>query len=133
MYHNELPDGRVTHLLNGTYTMKNLETGEHRIFRIRTQPDDAKFAPGERVVALLTGPDNRKDFTGFGFVKDDGIRVWRRAKVKDAPMYAWMLWNFEQLMDRYEMFAEGRCLRCNRPLTVPESIQRGVGPVCAGA
>jgi len=27
---------------------------------------------------------------------------------------------------------EGRCGRCNRKLTVPESIENGLGPECAG-
>ena len=65
-------------ILNGTFTMTNRESGEHRTFQIRTQPDDAKFAPGKRVIALLRGPDNESDYQPFGFVSEDGtIYVWR--------------------------------------------------------
>ena len=51
---------------NGEITLTNRETGEHRTFRIRTNKEDARFAPGERVIALLTGPDNTTSYTGFG-------------------------------------------------------------------
>ena len=61
---------------NGIYTVTNKETGEHRTFAVRTQKEDAKFAPGERIVALLTGPNNEDDYTGFGFVTPAGIIVW---------------------------------------------------------
>ena len=30
-----------------------------------------------------------------------------------------------------EVWHEGRCGRCNRALTVPESIASGIGPECA--
>jgi hypothetical protein len=30
-----------------------------------------------------------------------------------------------------EVYHEGRCGRCNRKLTVPESIETGLGPECA--
>jgi hypothetical protein len=29
-----------------------------------------------------------------------------------------------------EVMHEGRCACCGRPLTVPESIERGIGPDC---
>jgi hypothetical protein len=48
-------------IFNGRYTIQNRTTGEHRTFIIRTQPKDSKFAPGCRVAALLTGPDNDSD------------------------------------------------------------------------
>jgi len=31
----------------------------------------------------------------------------------------------------YTLLREGRCLICNRKLTTPESIETGIGPVCA--
>ncbi len=43
---------------NGKFTIKSLRTGEHRTFQVRTQPDDAGFAPGKRILYLLIGSDN---------------------------------------------------------------------------
>lgn len=122
---------------NGYLTITNPVTGNHRTFRIRTQPADARFAPGERVVGLLTGPDNTEDYQGFGFVQPDGsIRVWRSKRGDGAPS-EWE--RFADLIARrveYEgrlVYQESRrCLRCNRELTDPTSIELGIGPVCRG-
>jgi hypothetical protein len=44
----------------------------------------------------------------------------------------WLDGAFSKWADRgYRIHLEGRCLRCNRPLTTPESIRRGIGPICA--
>jgi len=133
-------------IFNGKYTIQNRTTGEHRTFMVKTQAEDAKFAPGTRVVALLTGSDNDSDasYQGFGFVNLDGIRVWSSKRgTPDGKKSAWewyaeMLWSLavdaghSEYADRYTLLMEGRCVKCNRVLTEPESIRTGIGPVCAG-
>ena len=32
----------------------------------------------------------------------------------------------------WHLHHEGRCMRCGAPLTVPASVERGLGPECAG-
>lgn len=133
---------RASKIFNGKYTIRNREDGKHRTLEISTQAADAKFAPGERVVALLTGPDNTADYTGFGFVNENGIHVWKSkrgqvGKKSEWEWYAEILWSlaldggFSPYADRYEFLSEGRCIKCNRSLTTPESILSGIGPVCA--
>jgi hypothetical protein len=127
-------------IFNGRYTMKNRRSGEHRTFEIKTQDKDAKFAAGKRVVALLTGPDNTADYTGFGFVEDDGIVVWKSKRgVGEKSVfdkYAAVLWSLaldgalSPYAEHYEFLMEGTCAVCNRPLTEPESIKTGIGPIC---
>ena len=118
----------------GCVTIFNPTTGQHRTFRIRRQRDNSKFAPGERIISLLTGPDNENDYEGFGFVKDDGrIILWRR--VRESRFYASvvrMLENPDHYTDRHgiEYATEARCLRCFRLLTDPISIAAGLGPEC---
>lgn len=127
---------------NGKFTLRNRETGEHRTFSVKTQAADARFAPGERVVALLTGSDNENDYTGFGFMKDDGIVVWKSKRQADGSKgaydwYAEMLFTlvvdggFSPFAEKYELMEETVCRVCNRTLTTPESIQSGIGPICA--
>jgi hypothetical protein len=130
-------------VLNGTYTMTSPKGG-HRTFSIKTQPADSKFAPGKRILALLTGPDNEANYTSFAFVTDQGITVWRskRGKGREHSAYDWyatMLWSLARRgaesqwnAKGYELLVEGRCLRCNRKLTDPVSISTGLGPICAG-
>lgn len=125
---------------NGVYTIENTATGEHRTFKIKTQSNDATFAPGERVISLLTGPNNESDYKGFGFVDNNDIRIWRsrRAASPHYEQYAKALWSLATLgaespysRKGYRLHLEGRCVMCNRRLTTPESIQYGIGPVCA--
>jgi hypothetical protein len=125
-------------IFNGFYTIKSRVTGEHRTFRILTQPKDADFAPGRRVLGLLTGPDNDSDYTGFAFVDDEGIHVWASKKSEGLwETYAQMIWDLSldgalsRWAKNYEFMTDGRCLICNRHLTNPESVKTGIGPVCA--
>jgi hypothetical protein len=58
----------------------------------------------------------------------------------DPQKFAWMLWDLgacggarlERILPGYRLLVEGTCVRCNRRLTTPESIESGIGPVCAG-
>jgi hypothetical protein len=137
-------------LANGVYTIEN-EAGDHRTISIRTQAQDAKFAPGERIAAILAGPDNEEDYQGFAFVKDTGFCVWRKkrgqnGRISTFEWYAKILEaidlepsemeevevDVELAGRKYTVMVSKRCIRCNRKLTTPESIRAGIGPVCAG-
>lgn len=128
-------------IFNGRYTIKNRRSGEHRTFEIKTQAEDAKFAAGKRVVALLTGPDNTADYKGFGFVEEEGIVIWKskRGEAGKKSPYEWygeMLWSLaldsgaSSFAQDYQLMMEGTCSVCNRVLTEPESLITGIGPVC---
>lgn len=136
-------------LFNGRYTIESKQTGEHRTFWVRTQPQDAEFAPGKRVVYLLTGSQNDDPscYTGFAFVDNGGIRVWASKAMPGARpgsdghrwiQFADLLWSlaldgaFSPWSDKgFTILMEGACCRCNRPLTTPASIRNGIGPICA--
>lgn len=117
---------------NGIITMRSLRTGEHRTFRVWTQKDDATFLPGCRLVGMLTGSDNESDYRSFGQVVHDGqIRLWR--KHADERFYQWVamaLMHPERVTEQVEFSFEGRCRRCDRLLTTPESVASGLGPTC---
>ena len=118
---------------NGKITISNPDSGGHRTFSIKTQPQDSRFAPGKRVVALLSGSDNQSDYTGFGFVNENGISVWRKKQGTIFAVYARMLDNPSKFEAKgAEFLFSGKCRKCNRELTVPSSIKSGIGPICAG-
>lgn len=139
-------------IYNGTYTLENKETGQHRTFQIRTQAADAKFAPGKRILSLLNGPDNESNYAGFAFVTDDNkVVTWCKCRGQNGKKshYEYYSALFQQLivaedeneevttiihfMDReYSVLLSKRCFVCNRKLTTPESIKAGIGPICAG-
>src|SRR5688572_23093574 len=56
---------------HGEITAYNPATGQHRTFKVSTVRGDGGLA-GKRIIALLTGSDNENDYTGFGFVREDG-------------------------------------------------------------
>ena len=130
----------VTH--NGTFTITNPGTGQHRTFRIRTQPEDANFAPGERILALLVGGDTtdfhlyiyRSAFRGFAFVNGDRIVVWRRHRSTEFERLARLVEDLDIERDKWGLAVEwsAKCRRCNRELTTPESLAIGIGPICSG-
>jgi len=120
---------------NGRVTVKSLRTGDHRTFAIRTERWTDEPA---RVVSLLDGPDNESDYTGFGFIQPDGsIRVWLSKRSGTSrpstwEQYARILESPQAFEGLCEYHLEARCRRCGRTLTTPESIESGIGPVCAG-
>lgn len=129
---------------NGKFTFTN-PLGEHRTFQIKTQNKEAKFAPGKRIVALLTGPDNDSDYQGFGFIENNQVRLWNSKITPAFKWYARMLsllggmaeTDSEDIKGRifiqnrvYEFSGSKRCVVCNRTLTDPESIKLQIGPIC---
>jgi hypothetical protein len=88
---------------------------------------------------LLTGPDNTRDFTYMGMVDERDLRVFPTKKSKYTPastplrVLNWALQHVKAAHPfpaGYELHHEGRCGCCGRALTVPESIERGIGPEC---
>ena len=130
----------MSKIFNGTWTIKSEKTGDHRTFKIHTKKEDAKFAPGSRIVALLRGSCNETDYQGFGFVNETNIYVWKNKQTSKLFMtYSNMIVslflqgeNSPWYAKGYRLMGERHCRRCNRKLTVPESIEKGIGPECEG-
>ena len=126
-------------IFNGCHTLQNRTSQEHRTFRIKTVRKGN--LQGQRIIGLLTGPDNTSCYTPFGFVTDKGISVWQRKLGRDKrsayEWYAIMLWEIVVKQNpewtiKYTHMNEATCCRCNRKLTRPDSILSGIGPECAG-
>ena len=117
---------------NGTITIFNPETGNHRVVQVKTQKVDSKFAPGERIISLQTGSCNETAFKGFGFVKADGrVIVWNKHRGTAFEKIGRIVENPAKWENRLEFKFAGKCRKCNRKLTTPKSIDSGIGPVCA--
>lgn len=119
---------------NGIVTMLSKATGNHRTFKIWRQPADSKFFPGERLVGMLNGSDNTNDYQAFGMIGAEGtINLWR--KHQGGKFFEWAkacLQSPEKFLHQVEFNFEGRCRKCNRPLTCPQSVKEGIGPICSG-
>lgn len=118
---------------NAHFTIRSKRTGTRFTYRARaTDRGDAYF------VSVLTGSDNESSYSYMGLLKANEFKRTARSKVEfDAPSFKAFMWFWgnivaHRVMAELEFWHEGRCGRCARKLTVPESIASGFGPECAG-
>jgi Family of unknown function (DUF6011) len=126
-----------------TVTLVSLRTGTRFTYRVnipRDQNTGELVTDGTLMVGVLTGPDNNSSYQWLGRVSRDIFWVGRKNPrpgeiSKDAPsarafQFAWQQLLRNQIPAELEIWHEGRCGRCGRRLTVPESIAQGFGPEC---
>jgi len=122
---------------NSTFTVQNVETGNRFTFKVKTpkgeKSGDVFF------VSVLSGPNNQENYSYMGIVNKEKSRFIRTKNSRvgeDAPSYKGFNWLFGQvatgkeLPQKVEFLHSGRCGRCGRLLTTPESIKAGFGPEC---
>lgn len=116
---------------NGTYTVV-FPDGDYRTLRL---VDDWREGETGQVAQFLSGSDNENSYTGFAFVNGQTAHVWKRFKdySEIAQALAMLLADKETAAEYGYNYAmeSGNCYRCGRKLTVPASISRGLGPICA--
>lgn len=129
-----VPSQALQFLLAGkaTFTVRSEKTGEHLTFQVR-QWKKAKHGT-MHFVSVRTG----NDYAKIGVVRDrtdlslGGSRCdlpYEDARVRGFG-YVFDHLKRDVMPPKAEIWHEGSCGRCNRPLTDPESIARGIGPEC---
>ena len=123
---------------NATFTFKSVTTGNWFTYKSEFKEE---FGEKKLIIRLLNGSDNNNSFTYLCTIKLVGelpmifrekSKISETAKsfiVFDMAFYKLLL---NMSIPNLEIWHEGRCCRCGRKLTVPESIEAGVGPECAG-
>jgi len=127
-----IPNGTYTVILDDTYSVIGDYAGKaYRTLRVKDCPDHFTVKAGTQLIEFLNGPDNTKDFAGFAFLAGRKVSIWKKYRnARDLSAAADRL-----VADPMSAAAEyvkrsNRCFVCNRPLTTPESIARGIGPIC---
>lgn len=125
---------------NAILTVRNSETGNRFTFKVVEDKDNEGNPTGRHYVKVMTGPDNNSSYTYLGTIF--GRNVYQHGKkshigqdAMSARAFNWVwrrLTSGKELPECIEVWHEGRCGRCGRRLTVPESIETGLGPICAG-
>lgn len=120
------------------FTIRNAETGNRITFKVRQAKDNDGNLVERWFVDVLTGSDNEGSYSFLGTIQNG--RYSRSVKstigqdALSAKAFYW-LWNMLtrgiELPAKVQVWHEGRCGRCSRKLTVPESISTGLGPECA--
>ena len=113
------------------FTIRNGKTGNRFTYRVKKCKDkDIWF------VSVLTGTDNEHSYTYMGSIFNTTFRSTAKSKITadaisyKAFSYTWSMLLENKLPNCIEIWHEGRCGRCGRVLTVPESIKSGFGPEC---
>lgn len=117
------------------FTLQSKASGARFTFKVQK----GKKADAPHFVSVLTGSDNTENYRFFGTIFADGNfrHSARNAKVSaDAPSAMGFSWFWNNLqrgaLNSLDFFHAGKCGRCGRMLTVPDSIESGYGPECAG-
>lgn len=116
------------------FTLKSEKTGNHYTYRM-SKVEDAKNL---YFVSLLTGPDVFRDYTYMGKVKDEIFSLTAKSTYKETSLPVMAFDIFFYRIKKYQMHSQmkfyhmGICGKCGRALTDPESIEAGIGPICAG-
>lgn len=138
---------------NSTFTIESEKTGKHLTYKVQA----AEGSNTRYFVKLMGGPDNENSFYYIGMIVEDTLkspvasaqanvvsrRGWkfiltRASRVTDettsvkALRYVLNALNRRQMPAMTKIWHDGKCGRCGRKLTVPASIERGIGPECAG-
>ena len=118
-------------------TLVSGKTGARFTYRVSKMEREGQQAIYH--VSGLTGPDNDAHYEYLGTVFNErDFKRGRRSRIGfDAPIhrafaYFWKaLYQARAMPAELEVWHDGRCGRCGRHLTVPESVERGLGPDCA--
>lgn len=110
------------------FTVRNEHTGNRLTYKVKKAKDtDVWF------VSVLAGASYDYVGTIFG----DGFRWTHKSAVpRDSVAFRVFAWLYDHILANIELpgfvqvYHEGKCGRCGRPLTVPESIESGFGPEC---
>lgn len=132
-------------LRSTTVTLVSKKSGTRFTYDIKCKEPEKEGVSDVWFVDLLTGPNNRKDFSPLAVLTlRNGRLAYHHAKKsrigEDAPSAVALKWAIENIvirgsenaMAQVEVWHEGRCGRCGGKLSVPESIALGLGPECAG-
>jgi hypothetical protein len=119
------------------FTLRSARTGTRYTYKVVVADERPGMAPAW-FVSLLVGQDNTSDYQYIGLLTEQGFRTTRastlRPDSKPVVAFSWTINHLRSatLPSTLEIYHEGRCGRCGRPLTVPESITSGYGPECIG-
>lgn len=116
---------------NSTITLCSEKTGNHYTYKVKKAEDNNLW-----FVSLLTGRNNDSDYNYIGiYTKERGFTTTAKTRLSKGctPIQAidYFFKRINSIPNQLKVFHEGKCCRCGRTLTTPESIAAGIGPECA--
>jgi hypothetical protein len=111
------------------FTFLNPKTENRFTFKVKKHKTDDIF-----FVSVLTNPEI---YQFIGSIKSNSFFHSKKSKIsKNAQSvkvfdYVFSALNKNTLSEFIEIWHEGKCAKCGRTLTVPQSIESGFGPECS--
>lgn len=112
---------------NSTSTFLNPETGNRFTYKVKKAKDSDLY-----FVSVLTSSDV---YSYIGYILKD-FKHGKKSKIKNSAQsvkvfnYIFRKLKSGNLSDSIEIWHNGKCGKCGRKLTVPSSIDTGIGPEC---
>ena len=136
-----------------TFTVQNNTSGEHRTYKIRKPEPTPQYPNPTWFIKVMSGTDNENHYkyvgkvhakAGFAYINGvktavpaGFVELTRASKfAAGSPVLTATRWvadrviNQTQIPDCIDIRHSGKCGRCGRTLTTPESLDRGIGPEC---
>lgn len=121
-----------------TFTVKSV-TGEYFTYKVKAYPSEMEMHLEFRTyfAYVMTGPDNDASFSYIGIVRPMTGQLVITAKSKFSrsekrvAVFLWAtdhIWNAKPMPPGYQIKHAGKCGKCGRKLTTPESIDRATWP-----
>lgn len=135
---NQAPVGR-DFILGGRAILTMIGKSTRYTFKVRrADPTERNPNPSLFFVSVMTGTDNEAGYTYLGVLDQQtgAVRPSRGSKLpQDHPAFVAASWAFPQVfmhgrLPGGQVLHAGRCGRCARLLTDPDSIRTGFGPEC---
>ena len=126
-----------------TFTFQSARTGARYTFQVK--PLDKEQAKQNGIkdmrffVKFLCGQDNENDYRYLGQILNGVFSLTKKSREsglsETTPAYIAFKTSFDALVagrmpESLEVIHSGRCARCGRKLTVPQSVKDGFGPEC---
>jgi hypothetical protein len=128
---------------NATVTLVSTKTQNRFTFKVEAVETKEGERPGavSHFVKLLTEPDNERGYKYLGHIYRRDGNFWHGNKSRidrSSPGARAFQFFYQKVIEGgtspvihgLEVWHEGKCGKCGRKLTVPESIERGIGPEC---
>jgi len=118
-------------------TFRSHKTDAHFTYYVQARKVGGSGQPTLHFVRVLTRPDY---YEYLGVIRGGVFYTHGRAS-KISPVapsakafpWVWQRLTAGRVPETCDVYHEGKCGRCGRRLTVPESITSGLGPECARA
>jgi hypothetical protein len=113
---------------NSLVTFLNTKSNNRFTYNVKLSKDGSVY-----FVSVLTMPEH---YEFIGIISGDYYRHGNKSKItkeaQSVKVFEYIVQKLKSntLPDFIEIWHEGKCGKCGRTLTVPNSIENGIGPEC---